>query len=368
MAAKEKRKIWLVMIFVAFVVYFFCAARPVPPETVLQIRWLSSLESDEPVFADGFRQTGGAEVAGAFPFMLGGHFGYFDSEGRFAVNQMKEGNLSLSQTKWAQYGAEPDSVEVLDSSGALIETIENPHGYPMFLDGRTFILGSEQNSIAETDGAGGLLWEHEFAAPLTCADAASGFVLTGSIDGVAEILDFAGRRIFSFEPGGSQYSVILGCAFSRDGSRFAIISGIGEQRFLLLERFGAAGGEYKVVYHEFLGAGFRRPAHVAFIDQDRKVVFEREGGVGIYNIGGRGSLSIDLEGEIAALDSSGGEGRLFVIVKTDAGRNKLVGINLPGKIFMRAPFVSDDVFMGRAGSRLFLGGGTTLASFELEKK
>jgi hypothetical protein len=43
-------------------------------------------------------------------------------------------------------------------------------------------------------------------------------------------------------------------------------------------------------------------------------------------------------------------------------------------IFLRAPFKSDDVFLGRTsglqtgGSTLVVGGGTTLISFDLEEK
>ena len=205
--------------------------------------------------------------------------------------------------------------------------------------------------------------------------------MTGSIDGVIEMLDAAGRQVFSFEPGGSRYALILSCAFSADASRFAVISGVEEQRFLLFERLGSAretsafglvegsNVEYRVVYHEFLGNGFRRPMHISFIDGDSKVIFEREGGICIYEINSRKSYYIILEGEIAAIDHSGSGGQFFVIVNSpSSGQKKLVGLNLPQKIFVQAPFKSDGVFLGRSGSLLFIGGGETLACFDLEKK
>jgi hypothetical protein len=370
--AKGKKKFWLIAVFALFVIYFFTAARPIPPETVLKASWLVSLESDAPVFlgssaaiqaADG--EEARADASDTIPFTLAGRFGYIDSNGRFTINQIKEENLRLSEGKWAQYKAEPAAVAIRDNVNEVIETIENPRGYPFFLDGRTFILGAELNALSETDGAGAILWSHEFAAPITCADAAAGLVLTGSIDGLVELLDSGGKQIYSFEPGGSRYTLILACAFSRDASRFAVICGIEEQRFLLFERFGNTG-EYKVVYHEFLGDGFRRPLHIAFIDQDRMIVFERKGGIYVYDINARAGYNIALEGEVAAIDQSGSEGQFFIIVNSDR-QKKLVGLILPQKIFVRAPFKSDDVFLGRSGSRLFIGGGTTLASFELEK-
>lgn len=374
--AKENKKVWFIVIVVVFLIYFLSAARPIPPETGLKAAWLSSLDSGETVFLDAYdtvseseARVNRADARNAIPFVLGEHFGYVDFNGRFSVNRIRRGKLSLSATKWAEHDAVPSTLEIRNKRGEIIETVENPRGYPVFLDGRTFIINSEQNALSETDGAGTVRWTHEFGAPLTCADAAAGLVVAGSIDGVVAVLGADGARLFEFAPGGSRYSVILGCAFSHDAARFAVICGIDKQRFLLFERFGGSGSEYKIIYHEFLGEGFRRPVHISFIDRDRRVVFERDGGLGIYEINARRGYSVALEGEAAAIDDFGEDGLLFAVIRLPLSEtNKLVGINLPGKIFISAPFRSPDVFLGRSGSRLFIGGGSALAFFELEKQ
>jgi hypothetical protein len=260
--------------------------------------------------------------------------------------------------------------------------IENPRGYPILLDERVFILGSEQNALSEIDKNGNVLWAYEFGAPLTCIDAAGGLVLTGSIDGVVEILDTEGKRVFYFEPGGSRFSVILGCAVSRNGSRIGIISGVDQQRFLLLERFGN-GSDYKVIYHEFLSDGFRRPVLISFTDEDSRVVFERAEGLGCYNIKSRQGFSIPLDGEIAAVDNSGDNGFFFLISARSNRRKELIGIrfsqdkklaaskfrgDINGIIFMKAPFNSDNVFLGRNDRMIIAGGGKKLISFVMEEK
>jgi hypothetical protein len=366
--AKNLKKIWFTGGLAFFMLYFFAAVREIPPETVLVPRWLSSLDTGRPVFPGAAEASSPeADFDGLFPFTLGNRFGYADSQGRFSINQTQKGAVYLSENLWAEYGAEPERVEVRNNLNETALVIEDPRGYPCFLDGRIFLAGNEQNALSEIDGEGKTLWTYEFAAPLTCIDAAAGLVLTGSIDGVVEVLDGSGKRVFFFEPGGSRYAVILGCAISRDGSRMGIISGLDEQRFLLLERFGQ--GESKVIYHEFLGNGFRRPAHIRFIDQDRWIVFEREGGLGVYEIKSRQGTFVPLEGEIAAIDRAGGDGLCFIIINSrSAERKALVGVKLPGRIIMRAPFKSEGVFLDRTGSRLVVGGGSTLASFELEKK
>jgi hypothetical protein len=366
--AKDRRKIWLAAGILFFVIYFFAAARPIPLETVLIPRWLSSLESEHPVPLNEPSQGGSSgALEEPVPFTLGGRFGYVDYRGQFLINRIKKGEVSLSKSLWAEYEAEPERITVFDRQGDAALVIDQPHGYPFFLDDRIFTLGNEQNALSEIDRSGAVLWEYEFAAPLTCVDAAAGLTLSGSIDGVVEVLDSDGTLIFGFEPGGSRYPVILGCAMSRDGSRIGIISGIDNQRFLLLERFGSGAGEYKVIYHEFLEEGFRRPVHIFFIESDRWLVFERQGGLGIYEINARRGRKIPLDGKIAAIDSSGGDGIFFVAASHPGGRNELTGIKLPGRIIMKAPFKSNSVFLARRGQRLLTGGGLTLASFELEK-
>jgi hypothetical protein len=171
-----------------------------------------------------------------------------------------------------------------------------------------------------------------------------------------------------FEPGGSRYSVILGCAVSRDGTRLGIISGIDKQRFLLLEGFGSSPGEYKVVYHELLEEGFRRPVRISFIDGDRWIVFERNGGIGLCDLASLRGIKIPLEDEIVAIDPSGGDGLLFIVTSPSENQKKFIGIRLPKKIILEAHFKSGGAFLGRAGSRIYIGGGLTLSSFELEKK
>jgi hypothetical protein len=373
---KAKKKIWFVLGLAVFAVYFFIAARPIPLETVLVPRWLASLESGTPIPLGDSRLDDIARYSGEnrrdrnslMPFELGSHFGYFDHDGNFSVNQTKNGNISLSPGRWAEYDAEPTEIAIHGSDGQTLAIIENPQGYPFFLDGRTFLIGSEQNALSEIDDSGAVLWTYEFASPLTCVDAAASLVLVGSLDGIVGVLDKSGRQIFSFEPGGSRYSIILGCAISRDGTKLAVISGIDDQRFLLLERFGTSASDYKVVYHEFQESDFRRPVYISFIEDDRWIVFERSSGLGFFEIGSRQTGNVTLNGGLSAIDHTGGQGLVFAVISRPGDVQELVGIRLPGRILINAPFKGDEVFLGRSQSRLFIGGKQTLVSFDIEKR
>jgi hypothetical protein len=374
--AQKKKNIGILIFIFLFIFYFIAAARPVPRETVLAPSWLSLIEYESPLQISNTRTSGKL-----IPFLLGDHYGYVNFDGNFSINNTRTGNIYMSDNMWAEYESEPDKIEVKDSNGQSIAVIDDPRGYPVLLDNRIYILGSEQNELSEIDKSGNVIWTYDFSAPLTCIDAAAGLVLAGSIDGIVEILDSTGRRIFFFEPGGSRYPVILGCAISRNGSYVGIISGIDEQRFLLLERYGSSGGEYRVIYHEFTGGGFRRPVHLLFADQDRRVIFEHSAGLGSYDIKTRQNINIPLEGTILSVDNSGDQGYFFVIYSCPGDIKKLTGIKFPGNnwliskslrykqlVFLQAPFTSESVFLGRNGQAVIVGGGNTLVSFNLEEK
>jgi hypothetical protein len=369
--AKAKYTYRVLISVIIFAAYFFLAARPIPVETVLVPQWLSSLESNYPVYLDGTEPPADEENDGIgedeplLPFKLGNRFGYIDSYGRFSVNQERKGLVSISETYWAEYEALPDDIDIRDPRNNQAAVIPGSRGYPLFLDGRLFMVNDEQNALEALDASGETLWAYDFAAPITDIDAAAGFVLVGLLDGTVELLNENGKRTFFFEPGGSRLSVICGCRISRDGSKLAIISGYDDQRFLFLERFGDS---YKVSYHEFLVGGFRRAVHMAFIDRDQRVVFERIGGIGIYDINGRSNVKIDLDGRLNSFDNSGEDDLLFVITSQSEMRKELVGIRLPGEIIIEAPFRSDTAFLRRKEDRLYVGGGGTLASFKMERR
>ena len=363
--AKEKKKWWWTLGVLAFVIYIFVAARPVPEETVIKPRWISSLESGNSVGLGDFSSSEG-ELQQLLSFRLGNRYGYLDDNGNFSINRTGQNNISLSEYYWAEYAAIPTSIRVMSPLGESALDLENPGGYPLFLDNRIFIVGSEQNSLSALGPGGEELWAYDFPAPITCIDAAAGFVLAGTLDGTIILLNSQGRPVFTpFEPGGSRLSVILECAISQDASRLAIISGIDNQRFLLLEQ---AGDSYRVIYHESLSSGFRRPVHISFVDNDTKVAFEQEGGLGIYDIASRNSIKLPLEGEIVVLDNSGENRFLFLITSQGPGQKRFIAIRYPGTIVVQAPFKSNTAFLARRDNKLYLGGDLNMASFELERR
>ena len=366
----EKKKIYFVILAIfAFIAYTVLAAQPVPPETILKSNWLVSLGGDQ-----------AAETLSAgkslIPFKLGSRFGYVNTNGVLVLNKEQEYTVSLSPEFWAEFDPAPRMLVIHDPVSGGEITLEKPLSYPLFLDGRILLVSKDQTSLEEISGDGEVLWRHDFEAPLTCVDAASGYILTGTLDGMIDLLDGEGNALFpSYAPGASRIPVILGCVISSDGTKIAIVSGIDKQRFLFLEWYG--NNDYRVTYHEFLkGEGFRREVQMAFIGNDTRVVFEQEAGLGIYDVKSRSTVTLPLPGQaegfpvrLEVLDKEGGDGFLFYICSgIKSGEKRFVALKLPDKELISLSFKSEVSFLTRRGKDLFIGGGQTLSSFTLDKR
>jgi hypothetical protein len=361
--ARTKKKYMVFIAVIALLLYAFIAAAPVPEETVLSMNWINSLET---VYEQRLPDSDNELM---IPFEMGAYFGYVSPGGRFSVKKVKKNYVSLSDYFWAEYDADAADIEVKDANDISVFSIKDGAGYPFFLDSKSFIMHPEQNSVSRLNTVPGRTagtdWTYDFASMVTCVDAAAGFFLAGTLDGAIELIDGNGRRVYFSEPSGSRIAAIYGCALSEDGKKIAIVSGLDKQRFILIEQFDQT---WRITFHEFLEDGLRRNVFVMFVDGDSKIVFEREDGLGIYDIKARSSYSIPLDGEIAALDGNGNDGMIFLISSKNQNEKKLVGVKFPNIVMIEALFKSEHIFLSRRDSDLLIGGKNILASFKIEKK
>jgi hypothetical protein len=363
--AKEKKTFLLVIAAIlVFVLYVFAAAQPVPKETVFRNNWLKPLSSS---FA---AEEKSAAAGPLVPFTLGGRFGYTDAKGVLALNKVKEHYVSISEEYWSEYESAPESIVIEKPAGGGL-TLSPATGYPVFMDGRIFIISKDQTALSEIAQDGAVLWSYDFAAPITTMDAAGGHVLVGGLDGIVDLIGPDGKPVFPSYAPASRITVILGCRLSKDASKLALVAGIDKQRFIFLERYSASGassGDYRVTKHEFLkGDGFRREVHMAFIDNDSRVIFEQEEGLGIYDVKERTLAALPVSGKIEAIDTSGGDGLFFFVTSNGDTKKRFIALGLTGKELVNVPFTAENVFLSRRGRELYLGGGMTLASFTLDK-
>lgn len=353
--AKKQRKYWIVLGLLFFTVYLFTASAPIPKESVLIQRWIVSLDSPEETVQ---RQNT------LVPFQLGGHFGYVDESGMFSINRKTDSNTSLSSEAWTEYDSIPESFILHDPYGSDIYAVNNPDGYPYICDDVVFIIGSDQTTLTTLDKAGNKNWTFDFPSPLTSLDTGGSIIAAGTLDGSIYLLHQDGRLVHTFEPGGSRLSVILSVRISADDRHVAVISGIDSQRFLLLERFSDS---YKVVYHEYLETGFRRPVFLSFIANDTRLIFEREQALGLFHIDTFSSSSVPFEGTLIGLEEDGSDGRIFLLQEKDT-QVYLSCIRYPDARAFDAAFTANDAYIYREGSLLYVGGDSVLSAFEIGER
>lgn len=352
--AEKKRRNWIVLGSIAFVVYIFAASTPIETETVLRPVWLR-----QPKESSAEAPSKSALV----PFLNVKSFGYFNPEGEFPLVKARGERTLISDRFWADYTASPDKIDLYGNDGKLLFSLAE-RGYPFVSDGKVFVVGSEQNQIIALDESGKAKWRRDFSSTITCADGGAGFSVFGFLDGSIEVLDAKGARVFTFEPGGSRLPMIAAVRLSKDGKKIAVISGIDPQRFILLEK---SGNSYKVAHHEYLDKGFRRPVQTAFVANDRYVAFERERGLAVYDVSSRKTAVIGIKGRIVSFEDEGEDRRFFLI--SDLGSHReLVGLKLPSEVFMRAPFLGGESFITRRDGRVYLGGNGAVAALDINTK
>lgn len=355
MMSKLKTRYRITFWCVIFIGYAFFAARPVQKEVVLDLKWINSLETSYP--AAGINED-------LRPFKLGERFGYITNSGKFSIKLEKTGQLALSPKFWAEFSGVERSINIKNPEGKTVLTLTSPQGYPFFLGDKIFIMHRSQSSVSHIDEAGNEIWRHDFASIITCVDAGDDFFLAGMLDGSVDLLGKDGKILFSQETSGSRLSAVYGCALDPSGQKVAVISGLDDQRFMFIEE---TGGVWRITYHEFLGDGFNRPVHIRFVDGGKKVVFERESGIGIYDILTRNSNMIEFDGTLRALDADGGGGLLFFIAEESKGEYKLIAAS-QNRVFIAAPFKSKSSFLDRRGGELVIGGGSVLAAFSITER
>lgn len=358
MAVKKGRRLILLGTLV-FVVYFFVASIPTEEALSLAPGWRSSLSVG----------TGAAGTTDTrlYPFSIAGRFGYYRADGELLLLGDDDGTVELSDEAWTSKGS--DGVSTVRAPDGEVLYSFTGEGLPFFLEGRAYLVSPQQNALTAFDRNGAALWTRAFSAPITCVDARAALVAVGLLDGSLELLGAeTGTKRFSFAPGGSKYPVIVGIRLSDSGRRIATVSGIGPQRFLLLEE---SNGTYKVIHHEYLESAFRRPVLMAFLEDDRYVAFEARDGIAVHDTSSGGTARIPQAGRLLSIANDQRDGKLFALFEEEEGR-LLLGVTLPSSVFFKArteeTMPNKDGFLQRIGDRLIVGSPSAIAALDILRR
>jgi len=327
---------------VFLVIYMFLAAFPTGPSMYFAPVWTVDTASTE---ADNLAPPGNAE-----PFKLNNRFGFFTPQGKIILSKETADRAAVSAYGWAEYPENAESTEVYNPDGTARYTIHAP-GFVHLDDERTYLFLPGGDGVRQYDETGKALWTREHTAPITAFNSSPAATIIGFADGNLTALRKDGTEVFSFYPGGSDLEVILGAAISEDGNLVACVSGINQQRFILIK---ITGNQYKIIHHQWLEGNLRRQVFVDFESSGAYAFFESATGLGIVDTKNIAVRIVPVRGEVVSVGADPGKG-LFTALTQDGDECELLAIERPRYLVAQTRFKARDTFLLQRGDTVFLG-------------
>ncbi len=348
-----KKKTIIVLFFLLLVIYFSLAPFPLIKDFTFNPVWeqdISTSISNSPI---------GIPV----PFRIGNYFGYASRVGKVLYSDKVLFNLAISDNGFINFSSVSKNL-VLQDTERFVTTVIDAFGYPVFAENRFFVITTDRTGISERNYEGELLWEKRYSSIITCIDQNSEHLLIGKLNGEVELLDENGENIFSFKSYGSRIQATYGCAVSDNSRYLAIITGIDNQRMVLLEKKGET---YELYAEEIIQDSFRRKVFIDFSEDGRFLFYENLEGLKCYNIPKNKGFPLPLSGKIKSY-LFGKSSDLFYIASSDDETAELLIFNPDDSFKINFVFPGKALFLKKSESSLFLGVDNKLMCIDLQER
>lgn len=308
---KKVKIIVPIFIFLA-VLYVIIAARPLSPEIQFVPAWTIELES----YTKGEVEPAADEdFDGAVSFKMSQNLGYFTGDGKILNYITFPYKAAVSDKSYTLYGTSSQVMQIMSPAGEENGRI-SVTGFPHFTDDRKFIFLPGGSSFSKLDGDGSVSWTYEGFSPITAFASSSTGTVAGFANGRVLGFDNEGNITHNYEPGGSNYEVILGAAISESSKYIATLSGQDGQRFVIAKRTGESYGAHtSIVYYKTLGEELNRQVLIKFSRDEKKVFYNSAAGIGIVSCTNFRSTDIPVRGRILSVLESGDGKEIFVLSK-----------------------------------------------------
>jgi len=354
MKTKKHISLYILLVLISTILYIFLAAKPLGKEYHFIPEWKKNITG--PTVQKTFTDTK------PIYFKLGQSAGYFTEDGQLTCSKTFPAKASISSDYYALYNTTSSQISFFDYNNEEKGLLE-VQGYPFFEDDRIYVFMPGGSSFAKCNDDGSLLWVNENIIPITAFTSKKDFTAAGYADGTIRILNNSnGTEKTSFIPGGSDYKVIFGLDISSDGLYSASISGHDKQRFVLTKN---EDKQPKIIFHKYLDSDLNRRTVVSFCDNDRQIIYNYEGYIGIYDIEKEKNTEIKIDKSVISIEETDSlffvlgkkdrEYTVYVIEKTD---------NLEGSF----SFTADSAFIKTRGDKLYVGQDSTISKVSIIKK
>ncbi|GAB1455425.1 MAG: hypothetical protein RBT62_09395 [Spirochaetia bacterium] len=348
----RRLSITILVLFLVILVYFFAVAEPLYPELSVAPRWTIDIGASSANTADS---VSGSEL---FSFSSGNHNGYFSLDGKGFTIPVATERVIVSDASYVLLKDDSSGSELKSPQGSLIADIASSSVF--FSGGRLFSSEDEGTGLNAYDVGGQKLWSYTFPCQLSAFASGDNLVVGGTVDGWLEGIRPDGVKAFSFSPGGSRLSVILGLGVSQSGQWLAAISGIDRQRLVVL---GRGGTDFKVSSHRYLDTDYREPLRVIVMDDDRHVLYRRPDGIGVWSVDGSVNevLPVKADDFDISLDRTK---NIAYLVARRGHKSEIVAFRLPATLLGRIALPDTSEYVRFVGSSAFVGGGSWLLRFD----
>ncbi|MBQ8014154.1 MAG: hypothetical protein IJ257_07160 [Treponema sp.] len=300
-----------IFIFLALL-YIIIASRPLSAEIQFLPVWTIDLES---YIKSGQAEVEAADFENAVSFKMGQNLGYFTPDGKILTYITFPYKASISDNSYTLYGMSSEEMQICSPANKTLGTIK-VMGFPYFTENRKFIFLPGGSSFSKLRDDGSVEWTYEGFTPITAFSSSGTGTVAGFADGSVVSFDNEGNIAQQYNPGGSNYEVILGAAISESSRYIATLSGQEGQRFVISKKTSADYGAHtSIVFYKSMSEELNRQVLIKFSKDEKKVFYSNAKGIGIVNCKNFKNKEIPIKGRILSILESGSENEIFVLSK-----------------------------------------------------
>ena len=294
-------------------------------------------------------------------YHLGQTIGYFTTAGDVTLFKTFPARTAISDHYYAVYDSDSQNIPFYNFKNEKCGEIK-AIGYPFFIDDLIYIFLPGGSSFSKCQNNGELNWTYEGTLPISAFSANENYTAVGFADGNIKLIDNqTGHIELDYEPGGSDYPVILGLALSPDSQYIASISGQDKQRFVLTHK---EGNQQKIIYHNYIDDNSPYRTIVYFTKDSRRIFYNFKNTLGIYDLKTNKNITLPLKDKIISIR----EDENFVYILTKNKKHYTVTIiENTNTIEGSFSFDADTAFIQAYNNNLFVGKDSSISRIEISR-
>lgn len=353
MKTKKNSSIYIIIAISFTVLFLFLATKPLSKEYHFEPQWIVNISNptlnkvdDKPLMY----------------YRLGQTLGYITEDGELTINQTFPAKVAISDYYFTTYDTNSKNINFYTPKGEKVGKFEAA-GFPYFWKDQIFVFLPGGASFVKCNPDGTTKWTYEGTLPITAFNTKNDYSIIGLTNGSVKIFNNeTGKMEDAFAPGGSDYSVILGCDISEDGKYIATVSGHDKQRFVLSYR---NDNQIKIIYHNFLQTDDPQQTLVHFCDDGKRVLYNYKNNIGIYDFKNNISKTIPIDKTVISIKETE---KLMVLLGKNKSEYTVYMIDKNNALEGSFSFQSKNAFINTDENSLYVGKDNSISKISLQLK